>query len=433
MLFLNELLNISVAMFAGLMLTRLGNKLKLPDVTAYLVAGVLIGPCVLGALHIPGLGFSSFDELEALGAISDVALGFIAFSIGNEFRLSQLRETGRQALVIGILQALVTTLVVDAALLGLHFLFPQALSVPAAITLGAIAAATAPAATLMVVRQYKAKGKLTDLLLPIVALDDAVGLVVFAVSFGVARALSSGIVDVYTIVVNPILEILGSLFLGALAGLGLAKIEPFFHSNTNRIAMSISFVFLTVALSMLKIPAGGATIGFSPLLVCMMLGSVFCNLCPLSEEIMRVADRWTAPVLVLFFVLSGAELELGVFAKAGSVAIGLVYILFRSLGKYIGARESARLVGCDKTVVDYLGITLLPQAGVALGMCVTAAQLPGDGTLVRNIVLFAVLNYELFGPVLTKWALTKAGDIRPKSEEVIHRRERKLAAAAERK
>ena len=433
MLSLNELLNISVAMFAGLMLTRLGNKLRLPDVTAYLVAGVLIGPCVIGALHIPGVGFSSFAELETLGAISDVALGFIAFSIGNEFRLSQLRETGRQALVIGILQALVTTLVVDAALLGLHFLFPQALSVPAAITLGAIAAATAPAATLMVVRQYKAKGKLTDLLLPIVALDDAVGLVVFAVSFGVARALSSGIVDVYTIVVNPILEILGSLFLGALAGLGLAKIEPFFHSNTNRIAMSISFVFLTVALSMLKIPAGGATIGFSPLLVCMMLGSVFCNLCPLSEEIMHVADRWTAPVLVLFFVLSGAELELGVFAKAGSVAIGLVYILFRSLGKYIGARESAKLVGCDKKVVDYLGITLLPQAGVALGMCVTAAQLPGDGSLVRNIVLFAVLNYELFGPVLTKWALTKAGDIRPKSEEVIHRRERQLAAAAERK
>ena len=429
MLSLNELLNISVAMFAGLMLTRLGNKLKLPDVTAYLVAGVLIGPCVIGALHIPGVGFSSFEELDALGAISDVALGFIAFSIGNEFRLSQLRETGRQAFVIGILQAVVTTLIVDAALLGLHLLFPQALSVPAAITLGAIAAATAPAATLMVVRQYKARGKLTDLLLPIVALDDAVGLVLFAVSFGVARALSSGVVDVYTIVVNPLLEILGSLLLGALAGLGLSKIEPFFHSNTNRIAMSISFVFLTVALSMLKIPAGEATIGFSPLLVCMMLGSVFCNLCPLSGEIMHNADRWTAPVLVLFFVLSGAELELGVFAKAGSVAIGLVYILFRSLGKYLGARSSARLMGCDKTVVDYLGFTLLPQAGVALGMCVTAAQLPGDGSLIRNIVLFAVLNYELFGPVLTKWALTKAGDIQPKSDEVLHRRERKLAAA----
>ena len=379
---------------------------------------------VLGAL-------GSVGELGALGAISDIALGFIAFSIGNEFRLSQLRETGRQALIIGVLQAVVATLLVDLALLGVHFLFPAALSIPAAITLGAIAAATAPAATLMVVRQYKAKGKLTDLLLPIVALDDAVGLIVFAVSFGIARALGSGVVDIYTVLVNPLLEILGSLILGSLAGLVLSRLEPIFHSNRNRVAMSISFVFLTVALSMLKIPAGRATLGFSSLLVCMMLGSVFCNLCPLSEEIMRVADRWTAPVLVLFFVLSGAELELGVFAKAGSVAIGVVYILFRSLGKYIGARESARLVGCDKTVVDYLGITLLPQAGVALGMCVTAAQLPGDGTLIRNIVLFAVLIYELVGPVATKWALTKAGDIQPKGEEVLHRRERKLAAVRE--
>ena len=305
---LNELLNISVAMFAGLMLTRLGNKFRLPDVTAYLVAGVLIGPSLLGGLNILGLGFHSFEELETLGVISDMALGFIAFSIGNEFRLSQLRETGKQALVIGILQAVITTLFVDCALLGVHFLFPAVLSIPAAITLGAIAAATAPAATLMVVRQYKAKGKLTDLLLPIVALDDAVGLILFAVSFGVARALGSGSVDIYGVLVNPLLEILCSLLLGALAGFVLSKIEPIFHSNRNRVAMSISFVFLTVALSMLKLPAGKATIGFSSLLVCMMLGSVFCNLCPLSDEIMHNADRWSAPLLVLFFVISGAEL-----------------------------------------------------------------------------------------------------------------------------
>ncbi|MBQ7472975.1 MAG: cation:proton antiporter [Oscillospiraceae bacterium] len=428
MLFLNELLNISVAIFVGLMLTRLGNKFRLPDVTAYLVAGVLIGPSLLGGLNILGLGFHSFEELETLGVISDMALGFIAFSIGNEFRLSQLRETGRQALVIGILQAVITTLIVDCALLGVHFLFPAVLSIPAAITLGAIAAATAPAATLMVVRQYKAKGKLTDLLLPIVALDDAVGLILFAVSFGVARALGSGSVDIYGVLVNPLLEILCSLLLGALAGFVLSKLEPIFHSNRNRVAMSISFVFLTVALSMLKIPAGRATIGFSSLLVCMMLGSVFCNLCPLSDEIMHNADRWSAPLLVLFFVISGAELELGVFARLSSVLVGLVYIVSRSLGKYFGARESSRMVGCDKKVVDYLGITLLPQAGVALGMCVTAAQLPGDGVLIRNIVLFAVLVYELFGPVATKWALTKAGDIQPKSEEVLKRRERKLAA-----
>ena len=426
---MTELLSLSVAMFAGLLMTRPLSRFHLPDVTAYLIAGVLIGPCCLGLLHIPGLGFGSFEELEGLKLISNVALGFIAFSIGNEFRLSQLRETGRQALVIGILQAVAATLLVDAALLIFHLIRPDVLAVPAAITLGAIGAATAPAATLMVVRQYKAKGKLTDLLLPIVALDDAVGLILFAVSFGIAEAMCSGAVDVVGIVINPLLEILGSLVMGAVAGWMLTQLEKLFHSNSNRLAMSIGFVFVTVALSMLEIPAGGsAKLGFSSLLVCMMLGSVFCNLCPLSEEIMKNADRWTAPLLVLFFVLSGAELELGVFLQFSSVLVGVVYILARSLGKYYGARESARLVGCDRNVVRYLGITLLPQAGVALGMCVTAASLPGDGKMIRNIVLFAVLVYELVGPLLTKWALTRAGDIQPKSEEVLHRRERKLAA-----
>ena len=415
-------------MFAGLMMTRVLNRWHLPDVTAYLLAGVLIGPSLLGALHIPGLGFASMEALDKVKILSNVALGFIAFSIGSEFRLSQLKETGKQALVVGILQAVVTTLVVDLALLVVHMIAPQVLSLPAAITLGAIAAATAPAATLMVVRQYKAKGKLTDLLLPIVALDDAVGLVLFAVSFGVAEALVKGVVDVYTIIFNPLIEIVASLLLGAAAGWLLTKLETLFHSNTNRLAMSIGFVFLTVALSMMTIPLGRVEIGFSSLLVCMMLGSVFCNLCPLSEEIMGKADRWTAPLMVLFFVISGAELELGVFAKLSSVLVGLVYIASRCLGKYLGARESSRLMGCDRNVVRYLGITLWPQAGVALGMCVTAGQLPGDGPLIRNIVLFAVLVYELAGPVMTKWALTKAGDIKPKSDEILHRREKKLAA-----
>ena len=427
---MTELLSLAVAMFAGLMMTRLVKRFRLPDVTAFLVAGVLIGPCFVGALHIPGIGFSSYDQFDGVSLISNVALGFIAFSIGNEFRLSQLRETGKQAFTIGVIQAVVATLMVDAALLIFHLIRPDVLSVPAAITLGAIAAATAPAATLMVVRQYKAKGPLTDLLLPIVALDDAVGLVLFAVSFGIAKALGSGVVDIYTIVVNPIIEITGSLVLGAVAGYALSRIEKYFFSNTNRLTMTISFVFLTVALSMLSFEVGPVTIGFSSLLVCMMLGSVFCNLCPLSEEIMENSDRWTSPLLVLFFVISGAELELGVFAKFSSVLLGIIYILARSAGKYIGARESAKLVHCGRNVVNYLGITLLPQAGVALGMCVTASQLPGDGALIRNIVLFAVLIYELVGPIMTKWALTKAGDIQPQSEEVLHRRERKLAAVS---
>ena len=360
---MNSLLALSVAMFAGLMMTRVLNRWHLPDVTAYLLAGVLIGPSLLGALHIPGLGFASMEALDKVKILSNVALGFIAFSIGSEFRLSQLKETGKQALVVGILQAVVTTLVVDLALLVVHMIAPQVLSLPAAITLGAIAAATAPAATLMVVRQYKAKGKLTDLLLPIVALDDAVGLVLFAVSFGVAEALVKGVVDVYTIIFNPLIEIVASLLLGAAAGWLLTKLETLFHSNTNRLAMSIGFVFLTVALSMMTIPLGRVEIGFSSLLVCMMLGSVFCNLCPLSEEIMGKADRWTAPLMVLFFVISGAELELGVFAKLSSVLVGLVYIASRCLGKYLGARESSRLMGCDRNVVRYLGITLWPQAG----------------------------------------------------------------------
>ena len=333
-------------MFAGLMMTRLLKKSHLPDVTAYLVAGVLIGPCAIGALHIPGIGFSSYEELEGIGLISDVALGFIAFSIGNEFRMSQLKETGKQAFVIGILQSVAATLMVDVALLIFHFIRPDVLSVPAAITLGAIAAATAPAATLMVVRQYKAKGPLTDLLLPIVALDDAVGLVLFAVSFGIAKALSLGSADIFSIIVNPIVEIVCSLLLGALAGLCLTKIEKLFNSNTNRLNLTISFVFLTVALSMLDFKIGPVTVGFSSLLVCMMLGCAFCNLCPLSGEIMENSDRWTSPLLLLFFVISGAELELGVFARFSSVLVGIVYILSRSLGKYVGARESAKLVHC---------------------------------------------------------------------------------------
>ncbi|MBR4545427.1 MAG: cation:proton antiporter [Oscillibacter sp.] len=396
------------------MLTRLLNRWRLPDVTAYLIAGVLIGPCLLGRLGIAGVGFDSYAQIEDLGLISDVALGFIAFSIGHEFRVAQLKATGRQAVIIGVLQAVVTTACVDVALFLFHALRPDVLSLPAAITLGAIAAATAPAATLMVVRQYKAKGSLVDLLLPIVALDDAVGLALFAVSFGVAKALTSGDVDFYSIIVNPVLEIVGSLALGALAGWLLTKLERLFHSNRNRVAMTIGFVFLTVALSKLSVRFGALTQSFSPLLVCMMLGSVFCNLCPVSDEIMNRADKWSSPLMVLFFVLSGAELELGALARPAPALVGVAYILSRSFGKYFGARESSRMMGCSPKIVKYLGITLFPQAGVALGMCVSAAELPGDGALIRNIVLFAVLVYELVGPVMTKWALTRAGDITPK-------------------
>ena len=423
------LLSVSIAVMAGLLMTRIFKPLRLPSVTSYLIAGVLIGPYILGRLHIQGLGFVSSDAVSQMGLISEVALGFIAFSIGNEFRLEELRETGHQAVVLGIFQAVVATAFVDIALVAVHFIMPDKLSVSQAITLGAIATATAPAATLMVVRQYKASGPLTSLLLPIVALDDAVGLIVFAVSFGIAKTLESGNVDLVSILLNPILEIVLSLVLGAVMGILLTQLEKLFNSNTNRLNMTIAMVFLTASLAMIEFEAGPVKIGFSSLLVCMMAGTMFCNLCPLSADLMAATDKWTSPLFALFFVISGAELELGVFADLAIVVIGIIYIFFRSAGKYVGAFISAKATGCSPEICKYLGITLLPQAGVALGMCTTAMQLGEAGRLIRNITLFAVLIYELLGPLMTREALTAAGDIKPMSEEVKNRRQIKLEAA----
>lgn len=404
------LISLSVALLAGLLLSRVAKIINLPAVTAYLIAGVLIGPFVLGAIGIPGLGITK-EQISGFGIIADVALGFIAFSMGNEFRLSQLKQIGKQATIIGILQALFTCIVVDAILIGLHFIIPNKLTLEAAIVLGAVATATAPAATLMVVKQYKAKGKLTDILLPIVALDDAVGLIVFAVSFGVAKSMGTGEVSVLNIILEPLLEVILSLGLGFITGLIFNECEKHFHSRSKRIAVSVTFVLLTVGLSLLKFEVLGIHIGFSSLLACMMLGTVFCNECDVSEELMERADRWTAPILILFFVISGAELELSVFLDIAVVIVGLAYIASRSLGKYFGARISAKAVHCDENIIKYLGITLLPQAGVALGMAIKATELGKEGNIVRNITLFAVLIYEIVGPFLTKIALTRAGDI----------------------
>ena len=425
---MNVLLSITIAVLAGLLMTRVFKPLKLPSVTAYLIAGVLVGPYCLGALNIEGIGFISEEAVSQLALFSEVSLAFIAFSIGNEFRIEELKETGHQASIIGIFQALAATLLVDLALFVVHLIMPDKLSLAQVITLGAIATATAPAATLMVVRQYKAKGPLTNLLLPIVALDDAVGLIVFAVSFGIAKSLVSGSIDIISILVNPLLEIICSLLLGAVMGWVLTQLEKLFNSNTNRLNMTIAVVFLAASLSMMNFHVGSLHISFSSLLVCMMLGTVFCNLCPLSADIMAATDKWTSPLFALFFVISGAELQLSVFMDSAIVIIGIIYIVFRCLGKYFGTHYSAKATHCSPEICKYLGITLFPQAGVALGMCATAMQLGEQGNLIRNITLFAVLIYELFGPLMTKAALTKAGDIQPMSEEVRRRREHKLAA-----
>ena len=410
-----ELLSLAIAMGAGLMMTRLFKVLHLnfPDVTAFLVSGLLVGPYCLGRLGVPGLGFNTFEDVEAVEIISTVALGFIAFSIGNEFKLSQLKGTGKQAAVVGVFQAVVAMVCVDIVLaIVALFTDPQVFNMSGAITLGAIATATAPAATLMVVKQYKAHGKVTDILLPVVALDDAVGLVAFAVSFGIAEALISSSVNMVAIFINPLLEIVLSLGLGALMGFILTKVEELFYSNSNRLNMSLAFVFMTIALAQLEFNVGPVKISFSSLLVCMMLGTVFCNLCPRSGDIMIRSDKWTSPLFCCFFVISGADLDLSVFGKPIVVLIGILYVIARSFGKYFGARESCKAMHCDPMVSKYLGYALLPQAGVALGMSVQAEVLGTyEGRLIRSIVLFGVLIYEMFGPMITKWALTKSGDI----------------------
>ena len=405
------ILSLSIALLTGLLLSRLVKIIKLPAVTAYLIAGILVGPFCLGALNIPGIGITK-EEIDNLGFISDLALGFIAFAMGNEFRISQLKKIGKQATVIGIFQAVFTTIIVDAVLIGLHFIIPDKLPLSVAVILASVATATAPAATLMVVKQYKAKGPVTDVLLPVVALDDAVGLIIFAISFGIAKSLNVGTVDAFSVIIEPLLEVVLSLLLGFLMGVLFTICEKYFFSRSKRMAVSVTFVMMTVALSCMKFQIGNIHIGFSSLLTCMMLGTVFCNMCEVSEELMDRADRWTAPILILFFVISGAELELSVFTDLAVVIIGIVYIIFRSLGKYFGANLSSKMVKADPNIIKYLGITLLPQAGVALGMASKAMELGSDGNIVRNITLFAVLVYEIVGPFLTKIALTKAGDIK---------------------
>ena len=404
------LICLGIALVVGLLMSRLAKLVHLPAVTAYLVGGLLIGPFCLGALNIPYIGFNSLEQVEGLSVITQTALGFIAFAIGNEFRVSQLKTMGKQAITVGILQAVITTIVVDIALIVLHLINPALLSLPSAI-----AAATAPAATLMVVRQYKADGPLTKLLLMVVAIDDAVGLVLFSVSFGIAGALEMGSISVVSVILEPIIEIVISLVLGALSGLALNWLETYFHSRSKRLSLTVAFVLLMVGISSMEFELGGVKIGFSLLLVCMMTGTVFCNVCSASEELMSRLDRWTGPINILFFVLSGAELDLNILSNPLVLLIGIIYIVFRSLGKISGSYISCAMTKCSDHIKKHLGITLLPQAGVALGMALTATSLT-DGSIVRNVVLFSVLVYELIGPSLTKRSLLAAGEIKPEGK-----------------
>ncbi|MEE0681725.1 MAG: cation:proton antiporter [Candidatus Gastranaerophilaceae bacterium] len=395
---MNNLFCLAAALGMGLLLSRVVKKLNLPDVTGFLIAGLIIGPYCLGVF--------SGESLEAVSDITAVALGFIAFSIGGEFKKENLKRVGMKAFIITVFQAMAAVILVDAALILAGF------DIPLAITLGAIATATAPAATLMVVRQYKARGKMTNTLLSVVAMDDAIGLAVFSISLAIAQSLTSGAVPtVNNMLLQPLIEIVLSLLIGFAIGAIASICIRFFKSRANRLCITIASVLLGVALSNM--------LGLSSLLLCMSIGAAVVNLRSDAETILEGAERWTTPLFMLFFVISGAELDLTVLTSVG--LLGLIYIVSRSIGKYFGAYLGARIVKSEPSIQRYLGLTLLPQAGVAIGMAqIVMSKLPEYGAQIRAVVLCATLIYELVGPVLTRIALVKSGEIdnMPKQKKV---------------
>lgn len=385
---MNTLLLIGIAMAAGLLVSRAARAVRLPNVTAFLVAGLLIGPCVGNLL--------SREQVASMGIISDAALGFIAYAIGGEFKLSYLKKIGKTPLVITAFQGLTTAVCVDVGLIAFG------VEVPLALLLGAIGLATAPAATLMVVRQYKANGPVTQMLLPVVAMDDALGLMVFSISSSVAQGMLGGEITLRSMVLSPLIEIVGSVALGAALGLVLAIGARFFASRGNKLALSIALVLAGVGLCDM--------LNLSSLLVCMMIGAVMVNMSQQREVLMEQCDRFTPPLFLLFFVLSGSGLDLSVLPQVG--LIGLGYLVLRCIGKWGGTMLGALCTHADANIRKYLGLTLLPQAGVAIGMsAVVASHFPDLGQQVSTIVLAGVLVFELIGPIITKLALTKAGEI----------------------
>lgn len=376
-------------MIIALLMTRVMKKISLPNVTGYLIAGLIAGPYCLKLYNS--------ENLDALSIITNVALGFIAFSIGGEFKLSSLKQLGAKIFVITVFEAVGASVLVITTLVLLKF--PLTL----ALVLGAIASATAPAATLMVVRQYKAQGPVTSTLLPVVAIDDAVCLMLFSILSSVAKSLESeGGFNLYQTILKPIIEIVVSLVIGFILGIILSIGTKFFKSRANRISLVVTAVFLGVGIS--------DKFGLSSLLLCMAIGAALANYSAVSDPVMDGSERWTPPLFMLFFVISGAQFNFSVLKTVG--AVGVIYILMRSFGKYFGAMLGCKIAGTEKTVRQYLGITLLPQAGVAIGMAqLSLTVVPEYGEQIRAVVLCATLVYELVGPLLTKLSLQKAGEI----------------------
>lgn len=381
-------------MTAGLIFNRIVKKFNLPNVTGYLLAGLIAGPYVLNLM--PEVA------VEEMGIITNVALGFIAFSIGGSFKISNLKALGAKILVITFFEACTASLFVTIAVALFGFDLPMALA------LGAIAAATAPATTLLVAKQYNANGPVTRMLLPVVAMDDALCIILFSVMTSIASVIATGAqLSVAEMVLDPVREIGLSLVVGAIVGFVVALCSKFFKSRANRISVIICSIFLCVALA--------DKFELSSLLVCMMNSAIMVNFSKEADKMLDVCDRWTPPLFLLFFVISGAELNLSVLKQIG--VLGVIYLVARTLGKYLGATTGSAIVRSEKNIVKYLGLTLIPQAGVAIAMSqLVITILPMYGEQIRAVILTATLVYELTGPIITKAALTSAGEIKKREK-----------------
>ena len=418
---------VALLVLAALLSTRLMNKIKLPNVTGFIITGIIMGPFVFGLLFSGGSFEAAktgiiVEYINRLSWVPTVALGFIAFNIGTSFKRSVIKSVGKRVIIITILEALMASVAVFIALLIFHFIFPDKVSMELVLTLSAIASATAPAATLMVIKQYRAEGDLVNTLLPVVALDDAAALILFSVLFQIASSIAlGGAFSLYAMIVKPLIEILMSVAFGALFGLLISFMNRFFKSRNNRIILIIFSIFLSLGVYYLFRQKQLGEFELSSLLMCMSAGAIYTNVREDSGRTLDMMDHFTAPVYLMFFVLSGASLDITVFFSKNGLfvaAVALVYIVFRVLGKWFGAYEGAVITKSEEKIKKYLGLALVPQAGVAIGLATTARNLfsrePATeltGALILAIILSSTLVYELLGPMISKYALKKAGEI----------------------
>ena len=388
------LLTLAVILLSGFLVTRLTKLLKLPNVSGYIIAGILIGPHLLNL--VPQ------NILDGMGFVSDIALAFIAFGIGRFFKKETLKETGGSVILITISEALLAGILVTVTM---YFVFR--LDFALALLLGAIATATAPASTLMTINQYHARGKFVSVLLQVVALDDVVCLLVFSVAAAVVNASRDGSVSISDVLL-PIAYNIGAMILGVIFAWILSRLLGPKRSTDNRLILAIAMLLGLSGLC--------SIFDISPLLSCMIFGAVYMNKTK-DDELYRQINHFTPPVMSVFFVMSGMNLDVGALSAFGIV--GVVYFLVRIIGKYIGAYLGCLAVKSEKNVRNYLGIALIPQAGVAIGLAYLAERiLPEDiGNLLMTIVLASSVLYELIGPVSAKFALIRSGAIRKRTDK----------------